>query len=420
MELRRLMFISVSLLCVVGALAVSAQRSDSSDWPQWRGTNRDGISRETGLLTRWPEDGPRSVWTARDLGEGFSSIAVSGGRIFGMGYRDGQEAVWALKESDGSGLWLTPVGKPLNPDPGGRGPGPRGTPTVDGDRVYTLGVNGQLACLNAANGRLIWRRDLMADYGGRVPSWGYCESPLIDGNKVIATPGGRSATIVALDKMSGKEIWRTRTPGRDPAHYSSCIAADVDGQRQYIQFLRSGVVGVAASDGRFLWSYARPANGTANCATPIYRDNHIFAASAYGTGGGCARLTTDQYGKVSVTELYFTRRMQNHHGGLVLAGDFIYGFDGSNLTCLNFKTGQEMWHDRSVGKGSVIFADGYIYARSERGPVALIEATPAGYVEKGRFAQPERSRYSTWAYPVIAGGRLYLRDQGNLFSYALK
>jgi outer membrane protein assembly factor BamB len=407
-----------ALACLT-LLAAAAQQSGSGNWPQWRGPDRTGVARETGLLKSWPADGPRLVWKAQGLGGGHSTPSIAGGRIFGLSYRGQDEVVWALDAASGKEQWHTRIA-PANFSIGSQAQaGSNSTPTVDGDRLYALGESGDLACLQVADGKLLWKKSLVSDFGGRVPGWGYSESPLVDGEKVIATPGGSAATLVALNKTSGDVLWKAQVPGGDGAQYASAIAADVDGQRQYIQFLRGGVVGVAAKDGQFLWRYENPANGTANCSTPIYRDHLVFAASAYGKGGGLARLATSPSG-VTATEVYFTRRMQNHHGGVVLVGDHLYGFDGSNLTCLNWMTGEVAWSDRSVGKGSLVCADGHLYARSERGSVALVEATAAGYVEKSRFEQPDRSSEPAWAHPVIAGGRLYLRDQDLLLCYDVK
>jgi outer membrane protein assembly factor BamB len=415
----RIAFGIVPVLVSATLLAYAAQPEGGGDWPQWRGPDRTGVARDTGLLKSWPANGPRLVWKAQGLGGGHSTPSIARGRIFGMSYRGEDEVVWALDAASGKALWATRITS-ANTSIGRQAQaGSNSTPTVDGDRLYALGNGGDLVCLQAADGKLQWKKSLVRDLGGRVPGWGYSESPLIDGEKVIVTPGGRVATLVALNKQNGEVIWNAQVPDGNGAQYASAIAADVEGQRQYIQFLQGGVVGVAAKDGKFLWRYENPANGTANCATPIYRDNCVFAASGYGTGGGLARLTASPDG-VSATEVYFTRRMQNHHGGVVLVGDSLYGFDGSNLTCLNFKTGEVAWSDRSVGKGSVTCADGHLYVRSESGPVALVEATPARYVEKSRFEQPDRSSEPTWAHPVVAGGRLYLRDQDLLFCYDVR
>jgi len=407
----------IALLASLTTLSAFAQTAGAGDWPQFRGPNRDGVSRETGLLKSWPATGPALAWKATGLGTGNGTPSVAAGKIFGMSYRGEDEAVWALDEKTGRGLWMTRIAAP-NYNIGRQAhDGSASTPTIDGNRLYCIGISGDLVCLQVADGKLLWQKSLVRDFGGRVPSWGYSESPLVDGDKVVVTPGGRGATLVALNKTTGEVIWRAAVPEGDGAGYSSIIAADVGGQRQYIQFVRGGVVGVSARDGKYLWRFDRAANGTANCAAPIYKDNHVFSASGYGTGGALARLTSAGGGGVTASEVYFTRYMQNHHGGVVLVGDHLYGFSESRLTCLDFKTGQVAWENRSVGKGSVTYADGHIYARSEQGPVALVEANPAAYVEKGRFSQPDRSGKTTWPYPVIANGHLLLRDHDTLLRY---
>lgn len=383
------------------------------EWPQWRGPDRTGLSRETGLLASWPGGGPRLLWRVPGLGGGYSTPSVAGGKIYGMGYRGGEETVWCLDAASGRGLWATPIAQANRQV--GYGEGSRCSPTVDGDRVYVLGVSGDLACLNASTGQMRWLRNFTREFGGQIPNWGYAESPLVDGNKVIACPGG-AATMVAFDKMTGREIWRSRVPEGDQAQYASAIVADVRGQRQYIQLMQRGVIGVSASDGRFLWRWDRPANRVANCSTPIYRDGYVFAASGYNTGGGLARLTPNGAG-CTVNEVYFTRDMKNHHGGMVVVGEHLYGFDEGILTCLELRTGRALWQERSVGKGAVAYADGHLYLRGENGGVALAEATPNGYVEKGRFMQPERSGKQCWPHPVVAGGKLLLRDQETLLCY---
>jgi len=414
---RHLLLTLTALALAAGTTAVTA--ACAADWPQWRGPDRSGVSAETGLLASWSAEGPKLVWKAADLGEGHTSPAVAKGRIYGMGLRDGAETVWALDEKTGKALWSTKIATETALEARQGGYGPRATPTVDGDRVYVLGVGGELACLNAADGKVVWHKSLLTDFGGEVPRWGYSESPLVEGDRVVVAPGARGGAVVALSKKDGSTLWKCVTPAGDRAHYASAIAADVSGQRQVIHFLSGGVVGIDPTNGKLLWRYDSPANRTANCSTPVYRDGTVFAATAYQTGGGLAKLTRAG-DATSAQEVYFTRQMQNHHGGMVLVGDYLYGFDNSNLTCLEFKTGKLMWAERSVGKGSVIAAGGMLICRGERGPVALVEANPAAYTEKGRFDQPERSRDPAWAYPLVANGRLYLRDQGTLFCYELK
>ncbi|MBC7805677.1 MAG: PQQ-like beta-propeller repeat protein [Akkermansiaceae bacterium] len=406
---------------LLGLLSVSlCAVAVADDWTQWRGPGRTGVSREVGMLKTWPEGGPKLLWSAKDLGEGHSAPSVAKGRIFGMGVRGEKETVWALDEKTGKEVWSTPIAGTITLEGRQGGYGSRATPTVDGTYVYSLGVGGELVCLESATGKLVWKKNLVSDFGGAVPRWGYSESPLVDGENVIATPGGSTATMVALNKKTGAVAWKSADPQGSTVAYSSAIAADVSGQRQYIQFLTGGVVGLRATDGKQAWHFAAPASrGGINCSTPIFDKGYVFAAAAYGHGGGLAQLTTDA-GLMAVKEVYFTKQMQNHHGGMVLVGDYLYGFDNSTLTCLEFKTGKVMWAERSVGKGSVMAADGLLYCRSERGPVALVEANPKEYVEKARFEQPERSNEPSWAYPVISDGKLYLRDQGVLLCYAVK
>lgn len=403
-------------LCAV----VTATAALAIDSPGFRGADRTGVSKETGLLKSWPQGGPRLVWKTENLGDGHATPSVAAGKIYGMGVRGGDEVVWALDEKTGKELWSTKIAERISVPGRQGGDGSRSTPTVDGNRIYMIGVAGDLVCLDASSGKSVWQKNLVRDYGGEIPRWGYSESPLIDGEKLIATPGGSSATIVALNKSTGAPIWSSKIDGGRLA-YSSCIPAEFNGKRQYIQFLGPGVVGVDAATGAELWTWTRPACRTGiNCSTPIYRDGHVFASAAYGHGSTLGKLKATG-STISCEEVYFTRDLMSHHGGIVLVGDHVYGFsDPSALVCLDWKTGSVKWSDRSVGKGSVTVADGMIYARSEDGPVALVEATPTGYVEKGRFEQPDRSRAKAWPYPVVANGRLLIRDQGVLLCYDVR
>ncbi len=391
-------------------------RPQPFDWPQWQGPDRTALSRETGLLRSWPKEGPKLLWKAMDCGGGFSTPSVAAGRIFGMGFRGEDEIVWALEASTGRELWAYRVGPTIRVD---HGSGPRSTPTVDGDRLYALGIGGDLVCLEVLAGQQVWRKNLIKDFGGGRPGWGYSESPLIDGDKVIVTPGGQKATLAALDKKTGDTIWQAQVPKGDGAQYSSVIAAKINGQPQYVQFLRRGVVGVAATDGKFLWRYDSPANGTANCSTPIVFDNCVFAASGYGTGGGLAKLSGNG-DQIQAEQVYFTKKMVNHHGGMVLLDGYVYGSNEGLLTCMDFKTGEVKWADKRPSKGSIAYADGRLYYRNERGTIFLVEATPAGYIEHGQFMQPDRTRLSAWPHPVIANGKLYIRDQEMLLCYDVK
>jgi outer membrane protein assembly factor BamB len=581
----------------------------ADDWPQWQGPDRNAISKETGLLKEWPKDGPPLAWKITGLGGGDSAPSIAAGRIYGMANRGQDEVVWALSEADGKTVWVSRLGPAFAQRPSQGREGPSCTPTVDGDRLYVEGMGGEVSCLQVSDGKVIWQRSLTRDFGGRLPMWSYRESPLVDGDKVICTPGAQDAMLVALDKLTGKTIWKSAVPaspaaetaspgaqsgGRggfggfsvaagvapqmfaqadankdqklsraefialadvwfdrldpektgkvtgeqfadrfydavpraqnagttDPsapgqrrpsrstapaffapadvdkdgsltrlelkntftkwydqwdtdkggalteeqfrsglhaalpapqfggagggggggrggfggggsgAAYASVIAFDFEGQRQYAQLTARGLIGVAAADGKFLWRYDRPANGMGiNCSTPLYHDGRVFAASAYGAGGGMVRLSKDGNGGVKAEEVWFSRNMENHHGGVVLVEGCLYGANGGNgggyPVCLDFKTGEVLWNERDgdkrrLRKGSVAVADGRIYYRTEEGAVVLIEPSRKEYLERGRFEQPERTRLPAWAHPVVANGKLYIRDQDVLFCYDVK
>ena len=402
----------------------------AADWPQWQGPDRNSISRESGLLQAWPKEGPPLAWKVEGLGGGPSTPSVAAGRIFGMSHRGSDEVVWALSEKDGSPLWVTRLGPAFDqPEWPQAEEGPGSTPTVDGERLYVVGLGGDVSCLQVRDGKVVWQRSLTRDFGGKVPVWSFRESPLVDGDKVIVTPGGPDATLVALDKLTGKTIWKSQVPGGPGAAYSSAIAVDFQGQRQYVQLTARALVGVAASDGKFLWRYDRPANANGiNISTPIHQAGRVFAASAYGNGGGLVKLGRDASGAVTAEEVYFTPKMQNHHGGMIVHEGTLYGANGGNaggyLLGLDFLTGEVRWDERATGrrapKGSVAFADGRLYYRTEEGAMLLIEPSPTGYLERGRFEQPGRSDKPAWAHPVIANGKLYLRDQDVLLAYDIK
>jgi len=402
---------TLSVLLLLALSPITVGRSAVADWPQWKGPDRTGLSKETGLMKSWPQDGPKAVWTVSNLGEGYGTVAISGDRIFVQGCRGNDSVIYALNRANGKEVWTKTLGPKLGQD---RGPGPRGTPTIDGDRIYALSENGDLACLKFKDGSVVWQRNILKDFGGKNIRWLISESPLVDGNRLIVTPGGQGAGVVALDKMTGKTIWACKELNED-AGYSSCIVADVQGVRTIMAFTSGAAVGVRASDGKLMWRYTTVANRTANCTTPVYHDNKVFYSSAYGTG--CALLGLKaEGGEVKAQEIYFNREMQNHHGGVVLVNGYIYGFSNAILTCMEFATGKTMWKERSVGKGSITYADGHLYLLSENNVVGLAEATPEGYREKGRFSIADQG-WPSWAYPVVCGGKLYIRNQGVLACY---
>lgn len=412
-----------SFIVFLAALAIATAIAESgalgADWPGWRGPQRDGISREKGLLQEWPEAGPPIAWATNLCGEGYSAPAVAGNRVYLMGNGRGGEWVLALNVAKGGTQeWASATG-PVTHQGNGY-PGPRSTPTVDGDRVYALGLAGTLVCLNAEDGKVLWHKDLVADFGGTIPDWGYAESVLVDGKFVICTPGGKENTIVALNKDTGEKVWGAAIG--DPPGYSSVIKVKIGRASQYVAFTATGVVGVAAVDGRPLWRYDAPAVSGVNIATPIWYRDTIFASSAYGKrgGGGLVWPRRTPQGFVP-QQIYFTNDMRNHHGGMVLVNDFLYGCSNPNaLTCLNYRTGQVLWTDSSSGKCSVVYADRRLYCRDENGPISLVAANPKEFVLHGRFHPPFRSRRKAWPHLVVANGMMYVRDQNVLLCYDIR
>jgi len=402
---------TLTAFVVITAASVSTSFA-AEDWPQWRGSNRDGISRETGLLQQWPAGGPPVVWKTNGLGSGYSTVTIADGRIFTLGAERDAEYVIARDVASGKELWRARSGRRYR---NGRGDGPRGAPTVDGNRVYALGGNGDLSVLDVSSGKRVWSINVLEAFGGRNTSWGISESPLVLEDRVIVNAGGRRASIVALDKNDGSLLW---TSEGDEASYSSAVVATIHGVRQAVYFTGERALGISVDDGSLLWHYRRVSNRTANVATPIVRGNYVFLSSDYGTGCALLEIQGGRSG-MSAREIYFNRNMKNHHASSVLVGDTLYGFSGRILTALDFRSGEVAWKDRSVGKGSLIYADGHLYVFSENSVVGLVEATRVGYREKGRFELPHSDEHS-WSHPVIADGKLYLRDQDTLYSFDIR
>ncbi|MFT5466269.1 MAG: outer membrane protein assembly factor BamB/Ca2+-binding EF-hand superfamily protein [Verrucomicrobiales bacterium] len=586
--------------------------AQAADWPQWRGPDADGISKEKGLIGEWPEGGPEVAWEIENAGVGYSSLAIVDGRIITQGDLGGVEHILAFSEKDGSLLWAVqpgPVGAKLDakvdedfarhdknadgklddveaiaglgaqqafksdsaedgdaiaiaadraarflkafdkdadgsltvteipaqiareasnidrparggtealaekrteqllaaldgdndgqlsrdelkgtivqqwsnnidkrdgPDnkgdglltreelqayfsikekgkdgvltseeiagffaksyPGrdgllsksdlksaiggyrnGQGDGPRGTPTIVGDKIYTEGGNGDVTCLSVEDGSTIWHVNLMTDFGGGRPGWGYSESALVVGDHVIVTPGGKDGTVVALNKETGDLVWRSNGIS-EGAHYATAVYAEIAGKPQIVQFARGSVFGLDPENGEFLWNYSGANNGTANCSSPIIHNDHVLVSSAYGTGTGMAKVTANPETGFKAEEKYFEKSLQSHHGGLVKYGDHVYGFSGGSLMCIDFMSGEIAWEDKSVRKGSVLIADGMIFALGEGHEVALVKAIPDEYVETGRFKIESLGRPS-WAHPVVSNGKFYIRNQGRITCY---
>lgn len=419
---RSLSFVSLyfaSNLCFVAA------QVQGGDWPQWRGPNRDGISLETGLLKEWPREGPKLLWQLKDIGGGYATPAVVGGRLYVISNQGMEnESVQALAVDDGKPVWATRLGKVGTNDQRMNYAAARSTPTVDGESLYALGSDGDLACLETATGKARWQKNLRTDFGGKPGAWAYAESPLIDGDTLVCTPGGSEATLVALNKKTGGVLWKCALPDGDDAAYASALVVEAGGVRQYVQLLKKGLVGVDTKTGKFLWRYSKPVSiYDANIPTPVTSDGYIYVASA-GTGAGAVKLEA-RNGSVAAEQVYFQPKLPTAIGGVVKIGDFLYGTSGEAMLCIEFRTGQVKWEERALGAASLCYADGRLYLHGENGEVGLVEPSPEAYREKGRFTPPDRPDHAkpmekAWAYPVVANGHLYIRDLGSLWCYQVK
>jgi outer membrane protein assembly factor BamB len=410
------------------AVLPSFGRDISADWPQFHGPRRDALCSETGLLTQWPAEGPRLLWKWEGAGRGYSSVSIVQGKLYTMGDRSAGDTesqfVLALDLVTQKEIWAARVGPP-------HADGPRCTPTVDGKLLYALGTDGDLVCLETATGKECWHKNLAKDFGGQMMSmWKFSESPLVDGDRLICTPGGKDAALVALNKETGEVIWKSWLPelggkGKDGAGYCSAVVAEFDGVRQYVQIVGRGAVGVAADTGKFLWGYNRIANEVANIPTPIVRGNYVFVTTGYHTGAALLKISRKGDG-FAAEEVYFIdpNRFENHHGGVVLVGDYLYGGHGLNRgqpICIHLPTGEIAWKAKQPfpGSAAVLYADGHLIFRYDRGDVALIEATPQEFRVKASF-KPITADGPAWAHPVIHDKRLYLRHGNVLACYDLR
>lgn len=414
----------LSVLCGLALAGFAA----AADWPQWRGPDRTDVSKETGLLPAWPKDGPKLLWTFKDAGEGYSGPAIVGDTLYCMGADGKTEFIYAVDLNTQAKKWSTPIG-PIFTE--GHGDGPRGTPTVDGDLVYGIGGQGNLICVKASNGDKVWVKEFKKELNGDMMSgWGYTESPLVDGDQVVGTPGGKDGTLAAFDKKTGDVLWRSKG-WTDKAAYSSIMAVEIGGVHQYVQLTGDSVAGVSSKDGSLLWRFARKGS-TAVIPTPVVSGDSVFITSGYGVGCSLVKVTKDG-DKFKAEEGYSDKDMVNHHGGVVLVDGNLYGYsdgDHGRWVCKDMKTGKVLWSkgkdETKLGKGSVTYADGCLYCYSEdEGTIVLVPASPDGWNEKGRFTIPEKSSHRSksgkfWTHPVVSNGKLYLRDQELLFCYDVK
>ncbi|MBX7104132.1 MAG: PQQ-like beta-propeller repeat protein [Gemmataceae bacterium] len=420
----------VVLACAVAAGPDEATTANSTrDWPQWRGSHRDGICRETGLLQEWPAEGPPLLWKSTGRGAGYSTPTVVAGRVYGMGNRGDDEVVWCLDLATGNQLWVSPVA-PKPARAGGGYEGPRCSPAFHDGKLYALGIQGDLACFEAATGKKVWSLNYKTRFAGRMMStWGFSESPYIDDGKLIITPGGPEAAIAAVKLTDGSTVWTAKAPEGGGAGYSSIVEGQVGKTKYYATWLKSRFVGVAADSGKLLFEYPGVANTTANIPTAIVRDDHVFVTTGYSDGGAALlKLTAKPDGSIDATPVWkrASRELQNHHGGAVLLDGHLYfghGHNQGNPVCVEFLTGKPKWGPtRGPGTGSaaVLAADGRLYFRYQNGLMALFDATPRELRVISTFTLPDQSGKPSWPHPVISAGRLLIRDQDTLLCYDVR
>jgi hypothetical protein len=416
-----------SILLTTAVAVLLAGPVLANDWYQWRGPNRDGIAAEKGLNDRWPEEGPAVVFQSKGLGSGMASVAIADGKICTIGNIAGNTHLICVKQNDGTEIWKTP----FTPDRGAA----NGTPTIDLETgyVYGLSFDGVLVCCRLNDGQVVWKKSFPGDFQGKMESvWGYSESPLIDGERLICTPGGSDAMVVCLDKKTGETIWKGKAPrgklrGNDGAGYSSVVISNAAGRKQYVQLIGHGIVSYDAKTGDLLWNYDRVANTTANIPTPIVKDDFVFCSTGYDDGGTALLRVNKSGNALAVKEVYYksSKELQNHHGGMVMVGDYVYMGHGHNNgfpACVEWRTGKDQWEKgRGAGSGSaaILYADNKLFFRYQDGVMAMIDSDTKKYKLLGKFKLATHNGES-WPHPVIVDGILYIRDQDDLIAYNVR
>ena len=422
---------TLPFLVMVSMLVMTCMSLCAQDWPQWRGHNRDGVSKEAGLNLDWAAKKPALKWVYRESGFGYSAPTIVGTTLYCQGSSNGKDYAFALDTQTGKVKWKQELGPEYVDD---RGNGPRGSVTVDGNNLYLIRGGGQIHCLSAADGKIIWQKDFKTELGGKLMSnWGFSESPLIDGNHVICTPGGDNGTMAALDKHTGSVVWRTKE-WTDAGGYSSAIIVEVGGIRQYIQQSSKGVAGISCKDGKLLWKVENPAYRTAVIPTPVFSEDFVYVTNGY--NGGCMgiRLAKEGDGIKADTIYAIKRDISCQHGGVVLSNGFVYGFSeppSNSWVCQNFKTGEVVWtrNDKEigVGKGSLFCVnDRLILFDMRTGKLVIGVASSDGWKDSGSIEIPERTENDPsrdkqlWTHPIVANSNLYVRDHDLLFCFDLK
>ncbi len=392
----------------------TAAASGAPYWPRFHGPKGDNLSTDTGLLKQWPEEGPKLLWTAKGLGHGFASVTLAGGLIYSAGNKDKKTIVTAV-DLDGNTVWQKDNGQAWT----GSYPGARGTPTIDGDRIYHESPVGQVACMDAQTGQPIWSLNILKEFEGQNITWALAESVLVDGDRLICCPGGNKASVAALDKMTGKTVWTAKSTGVK-ASYASPVLAECQGLRMILTMNSKAFLGVNADNGELLFTFPHETTYDVNATSPIYHDGQVFVCSGYGSGSAMFKLKVEGQ-KASVEQVWKSKDLDNHHGGVILLDGYVYGAaSGGRWMCLDWKSGEKMYAERGVGKGSLTYADGMLYTLSEQRDLGLVEATPKGHKVISKFKVPSGGEGPSWAHPVVCGGRLYVRHSDQLFAYDVR
>jgi outer membrane protein assembly factor BamB len=406
------------LFAAVAAL-LFASHTFAADWPQWRGPNRDGVSKETGLLDAWPADGPKVRWERLDLGTGYSSPIVVAGVVYIQTTKGNDEFTVALEETTGKEIWSTKIGS-VGKNTGPPYPGTRATVTFDNGKLFCLASDGVLNCLDAKSGKSVWHKNLVKEFDGKVGNWAYSESILVDGDAVVCTPGGEKATLAKLKKDTGEVIWKAVVPGGDIADYASIMPVTANGKKQYVQYMRKAFVGVDAETGKFLWKHTKTQDQGASILTPVVSGSRVFISGSRTGGAGLELAVANP--ESGFEEKYFDKKLSPSLGGAVLYDGYLYATGGTQLFCADFKTGEIKWSDNSVGPASLCAADGKLYVRGYNAPdnIALVALDPKEYKEISRFKQPHKSKKPGWPHPVVANGGFYIRDMDALICFDVK
>jgi outer membrane protein assembly factor BamB len=420
MTFSRKLPVSILLLLVLVGLCASGSllAADSPFWPRFHGPKGDNISTDTGLLKAWPEEGPELAWTGESIGHGYAGVTMADGQIYTDGNIDEMTVITAM-DMGGRIVWQRENGKAWTASREGS----RGTPTVDGDHVYHESPLGDVVCLDAKTGKRVWGLNILDEFGSRHPRWALAESLLIDGDHVICCPCGEEVSVVALDKRTGRTVWKARGTG-DLAGYASPTLAECGGLRLIFAMTAKALIAVNADTGELLFQFENPTEHDVNALMPLYHDGRVFISSGYGTTGSTLVKLSVDGDRVTPEKVWNSRELDNHHGGVILLDGYLYGaahdFNRQKWICLDWKTGELQYAERGVGKGSLTCADGMLYTLSENRNVGLVKPTPDGHELVSEFRTPDGPEGPTWAHPVVCGGRLYIRHSDKLYAYNVR